>query len=272
MHRQSETTMLNTNTHSDCFAALAELNDVGMMLIDQNCFVPALVTFREAMQAVRTCMTLLSEPDRSSNASIDLVTVLDQAHARLVSAQPVPCAIFPAACQMSSAEDLLATHDLNSIMRDLNHGSESTVGIFLKDTRIFDSLPRDLKLDLFAGIIMNNFGIAHHAYATFLQGETPLKNSSKYSRYQDDSLQFMTLSEMIFERLTMRLLHHDDDDLEVDYKALRAIFLLHSAVLATIFHFSVGTPQVVTVRAKLVSVYSGIATFSTFDCRHAPAA
>jgi len=45
MQRHSETTMLITNTHSDCFAALAELNDVGMMLLDQNSYVPALVTF-----------------------------------------------------------------------------------------------------------------------------------------------------------------------------------------------------------------------------------
>jgi len=143
MHRQSETTMLNTNTHSDCFAALAELNDVGMMLIDQNCFVPALVTFREAMQAVRTCMTLLSEPDSSSGATtINMVTVLDQAHARLVSAHPVPCANFPAACQMSNAADLVVTQDLNSLMRDLHLGSESTsFGILLKDTKLFDSLP-----------------------------------------------------------------------------------------------------------------------------------
>jgi len=260
------------NTHSDCFAALAELNDVGMVLMDQNCFVPALITFREAVQAVRTCMMLLSEPDISSDATTtNLVTVLDEAHARLVPAKSTPCAVFPAACRMSSAEDLVATHDLDSLMRDLNHVSESPVAFFLKDTRIFDSLPRDIKLDLFAGIIMNNFGIAHHAYATFLQSEALSKNTAKHSRYQDDSLRFMSLSEMIFERLTTRLLH-DDDNLEVDYKALHAILLLHSAVLTTIFQFSAGTPQGVTVRAKLVSIYSGIATFSTCDCLHAPAA
>jgi len=217
-------------------------------------------------------MTELSEPDSSSGSTINMVTVLDQAHARLVSAKPMPGATFPSARQMSSAE-LVATQDLDCLMRDLNHDSESTsVAIFLKNTRFFDRLPRELKLDIFAGIIMNNFGIAHHAYATFLQREIPSKNSSKNSRYHDDSLRFMGLSEVIFERLTMHLLHDDDNDLEVDFKALHAILLLHSTVLTTLFHFLVGTPQVVTVRAKLISVYSGIATFSMFDCHHAPAA
>jgi hypothetical protein len=179
------------------FMVHAQLNDVGVSLLQQNCFFQAFDTFRDAMKAIRA--DFHNGGDSKNTSSIpDANSVLQRAKARLLSLEPYP---FPPSTKVNAilAQDLITAQDIDSVLELLNQGNphESLVAIRADRAKCGDKLHSHVRKDVSAALVIYNLGIAHRVYATTLEKQDNLPGASK-EHWR--AAELLTLSDTILEK------------------------------------------------------------------------
>jgi hypothetical protein len=179
------------------FMVHAQLNDVGVSLLQQNCFFQAFDTFRDAMKAIRAEFHDGGD-SKNTSAITDTNSVLQRAKARLLSLEPYP---FPPSTKVNAllAQDLITAQDINSVMALLNQGkpNDSLVAIRADSAKCGDKLHTHVRKDVSAALVMYNLGIAHRLYATALEKQQNLHGASK-EHWRATEL--LTFSDTILEK------------------------------------------------------------------------
>lgn len=212
----------------------AELNDVAVSLLEQNCYLQAFETFKEALT------------DGSN---------MDAANARLESPEPFP---KPPPLKYS----VILMQELTTLEKNIDFVFDKLQDDACQDcflpVRFGDLLA---PVDIESAIIEYNYGIAHQAYAIALLKKKKRVISNNHCQV---AIHLLRSSDLALEKIsatcgTKNMKHTDGS--QTLFVRLALLLSLHKLV--------VGTEDEDEVREKLIDVHARISTmFETLEMAH----
>lgn len=215
----------------DCEQANSMLNDVAVSLLQQNCYLQAFETFKDAM-----------EEDPSAVEAAE----------RLLAPEPFPKPP-PIKYTTVTLKDLSTTGDtVDKIFRHFSHDDDTTAAV-LNVRLLGEEL---VSPELVDAVIEYNFAMAHQAYAIAL-----LKKRKRiaFDNHSHNSAFMLKTAEKTLDNILF-VIQKDGSSRNYVCQALS----LRLVVLLSLHKQVVGTDEELCVRKKLREVYKQISTLVEF--------
>lgn len=253
MEMRDENNGLNvmTTTSTSPFMSYAHMNDVGVALIQQNCFLQAFDTFRETVQAMKDDVTKgrsgrdCPQTDRNN-------LLIENAKSRLLSLDPFPCKpsiqIAPISCA-----DLINSSDGGFLhQRNLR---DSVFIIRADNTECTEQCYNSIRDDMSASIAMYNFGIAHLLYYSAIQ------KMAGDGEHLDDHA-FSTARRLLTLALAVLEKHAFAATSEIKKENLRKVLILRMIVLFAFRRVAVDPDELDIVNEELTAINMQISSLN----------
>jgi hypothetical protein len=227
--------------------AHAKLNDIGVTLLEKNCYHQALDTFRDAMRAIKR--------DSSCSSVDETCIVQENARQRLLCLETFPH-VPSIKYSCLTVQDLSTAKSIDSVLEQMQDDVHKKC---LLSVRFGDKVLSEVTADLASSVIEYNCGILHQAYSMALL-EKRRREASNIQHQKATRL--LKSSDATLEKLSSLLTMGGKC---IEGESLRQVLFMHLVVLLALHAQVAGTSHEKKVRDKIFGLQARIAFIPFLD-------